>query len=128
MRTPSRDTAGINEEWFKWHIVHIIEVVILIIIAFAVHGQLREQRAQQQHDSEAVSKILAQQDDEAGKLHEAEIVGGMIFIADDQPPEVTQPGEEPLDLPPPLAPAERAAILGGRFLAVAAVRSNHGDA
>ena len=37
---------------------------------------------------EAVSKILAEQDEETAKMHEAEIVGGMIFIADHQPPEV----------------------------------------
>ena len=52
----------------------------------------------------------------------------MIFIPDHQPPEVAQLGEESLDLPPPLVPAQGAAILGGRFLPVAAVRSNHGDA
>ena len=79
------------------------------------------------YDPEAVSKILAQQDDEAGELHEAEIVGGMIFIADDQPPKVAQPGEEPLHLPPPLVAAQRAPILSGRFFAIAAVRGNHLD-
>ncbi len=37
---------------------------------------------------EAVSKILAEQDEDAAEVDEAEVVGGMIFIADHQPPEV----------------------------------------
>ena len=37
---------------------------------------------------EAVSKILAEQNEDAAEMHEAEVVGGMIFIADHQPPEV----------------------------------------
>ena len=37
---------------------------------------------------EAVSKILAEQDEETAEVDEAEVVGGMIFIADHQPPEV----------------------------------------
>ena len=54
---------------------------------------------------EAVSKILAEQNEETAEVDEAEVVGGMIFIADHQPPEVAQPGEEPLDLPPPFVAA-----------------------
>ena len=37
---------------------------------------------------EAVSKILAEQDEETAEVDEAQIVGGMIFIPDHQPPEV----------------------------------------
>ena len=37
---------------------------------------------------EAVSKILAEQDEETAEVDEAQIVGGMIVIADDQAPEV----------------------------------------
>ena len=67
-------------------------------LIFQSVGELREFRTEfynnsrfnhkLKNDPEAVSKILAQQDDDAGELHEAEIVGGMIFIADHQPPEV----------------------------------------
>ena len=37
---------------------------------------------------EAVSKILAEQDEETAEVDEAEIVGGMIVIADHEAPEV----------------------------------------
>ena len=37
---------------------------------------------------EAVSKILAEQDEDTAEVDEAQIVGGMIFRADHQPPEV----------------------------------------
>ena len=41
-----------------------------------------------EEDDEAVSKILAEQDEDTAEVDEAEIVGGMIFVADHQPPEV----------------------------------------
>ena len=37
---------------------------------------------------EAVSKILAEQNEDAAEMHEAEVIGGMIFIADHQTPDV----------------------------------------
>ena len=77
---------------------------------------------------EAVSKILAEQDEDAAEVDEAEVVGGMIFIPDHEAPEVAQPGEEPLDLPPPLGAAQGAAILRFRFGAIAPMRSNHVNA
>ena len=60
-------------------------------------------------------------------MYEAERVRGMVFIPDDQPTKVAQPGKEPLHLPAPFVPAQGAAILGFRFFAIAPVRSNHGD-
>ena len=60
-------------------------------------------------------------------MDETEIVRGMVFIADDQAPEVAQPGKEPLHLPAPFVPAQGAPILGFRFFAIAPVRSNHVD-
>ena len=37
---------------------------------------------------EAVSKILAEQDEDTAEVDEAEIVGGVIFIPDHESPEV----------------------------------------
>jgi hypothetical protein len=49
----------------------------------------------------------------------------MAFIPHNEPTEVAQPSEEPLDLPTPFVATQRSAILGPLLLAVAAVGSNH---
>src|SRR5215469_2356553 len=52
----------------------------------------------------------------------------MMLVADDQAPEIAQPGEEPFDFPPFSVATERAAILGLRPGATAPVRRDHLDA
>src|SRR5690242_15386090 len=44
-------------------------------------------------------------------MNEAQIIEGIALIADHEPPEIAQPGEEPFDLPAAAIPAERAAVL-----------------
>ena len=61
-------------------------------------------------------------------MNEAEVVERMALIADDQPPEVAQPGEEALHLPPPLVAPQGTAVLGLRLLPIASMRCNHLDA
>lgn len=75
-------------------------------------------------DLEAVSKIVSHKDNDARELHETQEVGGMIIPADDQAPEVLQPGEQALDLPTVLSTAQGAAVLSRRLGAVVTVWGN----
>ena len=54
---------------------------------------------------------MSEQDDEAGKLEEAEVIVGMMFIANYQAAEVVEPGKQALYFPAALEAAQCAAIL-----------------
>ena len=60
-------------------------------------------------------------------MDKAQIIERMAFIADDEPPEVAQPGKETLNLPATAVAAQGAAILGLGAFAVASVGRNHLD-
>src|SRR5919106_4797590 len=69
---------------------------------------------------------MAQQDDDASELHEAEEVVCVILPACYDSAKVLKPGEEPFDLPATSAAPQRSTIL--RLLAsIAAVRRNQLD-
>jgi hypothetical protein len=51
----------------------------------------------------------------------------MIFVANNQSPEVLKPSEEALDIPSPLQPTQRTTILSDSLLSVGAMRSNQLD-
>lgn len=65
---------------------------------------------------------------QAGELNESEEQVSVMFIADDEPAKVLQPGDAPLDRPAPLVAAELATILQLRPHAAAAVRADQVDA
>jgi len=48
---------------------------------------------------EAVSKIVPEQYADTSEVHEAQVVGYMIFPASQDPAEVLQPGKQTLDAP-----------------------------
>jgi hypothetical protein len=58
---------------------------------------------------------LFEEHGDAGELHKAEEVGGVILPADEQPPLPWQPGKEAFDEPAPFVPPETPAILGLQF-------------
>jgi hypothetical protein len=60
-------------------------------------------------------------------MNEAEVVERMALIADDQPAEVAEPSDEPLNLPPASIPPEWTPILGLRANTAPAMRRNHLD-
>lgn len=49
----------------------------------------------------------------------------MIFVADDKSAEVLKPGKQAFDFPATFVSTQRSAVLGGRFAAIASMRSNH---
>ena len=61
-------------------------------------------------------------------MNETQVIERVALVADDQTPEIAQPGEEPLNFPPPSVPAERAAILRLGTLPTPAVGRDHLDA
>src|SRR5258707_4005706 len=70
---------------------------------------------------------MAESDEQAGDVEERFIDLHMAFVAQDQPPEMAQPGKGAFDFPaPPVAP-QRAAILRGFFLAPAPMRADEFD-
>src|SRR4028119_1498731 len=73
---------------------------------------------------EAISQIT-KQDDDAAQSHESEVVLHLPLVAHHQPPEVTQPSEQPLDLPAPLVASELATVLCLGLLPVPSMRSEH---
>ena len=66
---------------------------------------------------------MPQEDDRRGEVNHPEEVRGVPLPAGDDAPIVMEPGEEPLDFPPPTRAAQRAAVLGTR----APVRRVAGD-
>jgi hypothetical protein len=60
-------------------------------------------------------------------MDEAQVVGIMIFVTNQNPPVVLQPRKQPLDFPAPLVAPQLPPILRPRFLAIALVRPNHLD-
>ena len=58
-------------------------------------------------------------------MDEAQIVGGMILKARQDPAVVLQPGKQALDFPPAAIPAQGSSILGRRPFAVALMRGDH---
>lgn len=69
---------------------------------------------------------MPEQDDEAGKLEEAEVIVRMIFIANDQAAKVVEPGKQAFDFPTALEAAQCAAILSLPVAPTAlAVRCDH---
>ena len=56
---------------------------------------------------------MSQEDDNCGQMDETLKVFGMIFITHHQPPEVEEPGKEPLHLPAAAVTPQRSAILRG---------------
>jgi hypothetical protein len=48
----------------------------------------------------------------------------MVLVTHQNPTEVLQPREQPLDLPPPLVPAQAAPVLRPRLLPIRLVRRN----
>lgn len=49
-------------------------------------------------DVQAVSYILTKQDDDTADLHEALVILGIVFVADNDAPEVLEPSNEVLNL------------------------------
>ena len=49
----------------------------------------------------------------------------MILVADDKSPEVLKPSKQAFDLPSTFVSTQRSPVLGGRFAAIAPMRSNH---
>ena len=76
---------------------------------------------------EAISQTLSEQNHDAPKLCHAQEVLVLVFVANDQPPEVLKPREEPLDLPPPLVATQLASILALFLLSVLTMWSDHLD-
>jgi hypothetical protein len=68
---------------------------------------------------------VAKEYEDAAQMDEAEIVEGVALIADNEPPEVAEPREEPFDFPAALVPTQGATILGLGPLSVATVWGNH---
>src|SRR5215212_1154800 len=68
---------------------------------------------------------MPEQDNDAPELHEAEVIIHPPLVAHHQPPEVREPGEQPLDLPAPLVAPELATVLGFPLLPVPTVRRYH---
>lgn len=62
----------------------------------------------------------------AGQVKEAREIGGVAFIARDQPARVLEPREEAFDFPPPLVSTERPAVLG-QIHAIASVGRDQFD-
>jgi hypothetical protein len=76
----------------------------------------------------ARSSTPTEHDEDTTELNKAEVVECVALVAHDQPAEIAEPGEEPLDFPaPPIAP-QRAAILGLGAFAATPVRRDHLDA
>ena len=71
---------------------------------------------------------MPEQYDNAAKLDKAEEVNLVPLPANDQTPEVVQPGKETLDLPTSLVTTQRPPVLGPLLDAIAPVRSNQSDA
>ena len=61
-------------------------------------------------DLEPISKLPEEHGD-AGQLHKAQEIGGVVLPADEQPPLPLQPGKEALDKPASFVPPEMPAIL-----------------
>jgi hypothetical protein len=70
---------------------------------------------------------VAQQEEDASEVDEAEVVERVALIPDDQAAEVAQPSEESFDLPAAAIAAERSAVLRPGFLPVAPVWRDHLD-
>src|SRR6185503_14396642 len=67
-----------------------------------------------------------EKDHKAGKLDKAEIVFGVVFIADDQTAKVVQPGKESFNFPTTLAAMQRTSILSRSLrLTILPMWSNH---
>lgn len=75
-----------------------------------------------------ISQIRAQQDQHAGEVDKATVVRQVIFVAHQDPAGILQPRVQPLDLPAPAIPAERAAVLRPRPRPIALVRRDELDA
>ena len=71
---------------------------------------------------------ISEQNHDAPKLRHAQEVLVLVFVANNQPPEVLKPREEPLDLPPPLVATQLASILALFLLSVLPMWSDHLDA
>jgi len=65
---------------------------------------------------------MPEKDDRASKVKESEIVLGAVFVADDQPAEVVQPGKEAFDLPSFAVAAQAATVVERRFASTTSVR------
>src|ERR671914_1274641 len=70
---------------------------------------------------------MPKQNNDASESDKTQEVVSMMLIAYHQAAKVTQPGEQPLHLPPPFVAAQGASILGCGFLAVLPMGSNHLD-
>src|SRR3974390_3519809 len=69
---------------------------------------------------------MPQQDHNASELNKAQVVLGVVFIADNQAAEVVQPSEESFYLPTTLEAAQRTSVLSNAIGPAAfAVWSNH---
>jgi hypothetical protein len=75
--------------------------------------------------AQVIASTPTEQDEDAAEMDEAQVVQRVAFIADDEPTEVPQPGEQALDLPPTLVATQRSAILGLGLLPIAPVGRNH---
>lgn len=69
--------------------------------------------------------MLAEQDEDAGELHEAQVIGQPIFVAGNQAAAMLKPGEQAFPLPPPAGPTQGPAVLRLGFAPIALVRGNH---
>src|SRR5215211_2379769 len=77
---------------------------------------------------EAISQTFSEQYDDAPELRHAQKVLLLVLVADHQPPEILQPGKEPLYLPTPLVATQLASILALSLLSVLPMWSDHLDA
>jgi hypothetical protein len=74
-----------------------------------------------------LSSPCSEQDEDAAQVDKAQEIVGLALIADDQAPEVAEPGKEALDLPAPPEATQGAAILRLRADPAAAMGCNHLD-
>jgi hypothetical protein len=72
--------------------------------------------------------MLAEQDKDTAEEDKAEIVERMALVANDEAPEVAQPGTEPLDAPAAPKAPQWTAVLGLGAFPAAPMRRDHLDA
>ena len=70
---------------------------------------------------------MSEKHESAGEMKESEVVSGVVFITDDEPAEVVEPGKEPFDFPALAITAQTAAIVEGRLGAASSVRGQEHD-
>src|SRR3712207_4394411 len=75
--------------------------------------------------AEPVSYAATQEDEDTAEDNEGSVMLGVILVAHDGAAVVLEAGPQPLDLPAPLVPPQRSAVLRLRFFPPASMRRTH---